>query len=543
MESLPVLRQSLRQLLELLQSNAALSRKNEDGGTDEAQKSKANVAANAVFGIPEILAQIFLFTLSSELYVTIIPDVAPLNISQVCRFWRTVAVGFPPLWKGFTITFGGGRHSESKIKLFSILLERAGNLPLSAKLIFGASRGARFSEKTINAANLALRTIAQNNFRPLSNIYLILPPECCWFIRELLDAQPPQNLRSLAIDVFGNYEEQRTLQDFSLQSLVRHPRMESLILLNHTISFPDEGIQSSALNQLVLVYDFLPGCEAGERTRLNSHHCLSALRCFPSLGSLCISLHWSAVPVATNSQISSLCSPVSHDKLRKLCIIAGDSYGELDAFLGFLNLSCLCSFELRSRATAVLSGGFQRFMGHSSTLEDVALLGRNTPADVILDSLAILPNLKRLTLVQLPHIVSFLEALSYQSAGYIERTAKRRICSDLESLTIEDLPGNSIPSEVLSHFIRSRRWFEDRTIRGALKINHPSGLKVLRVPAPQTEDLVRMEGIRDCVENGLKIERYEEEHVGFSLLQLVCLYSCRRPQTPAYLSGKDFFHL
>lgn len=543
MESLPVLRQSLRQLLELLQSNGALSRRNEDGGTDEDQKAKANVAANAVFGIPEILAQIFVFALSSELYVTISPGVAPLNISQVSSFWRTVAVGFPPLWKSFTITFGGGRHSERKFELVSLLLERARNFPLSAKLVFGASRGARLSAETISTANHVLQTIAQNNIRPLSNIYLILPPECCWFIRELLDAQPPKILRSLAIDVFGNYEGQRTLQDFSLQSLVRHSRMESLILLNHTISFPDEGIQSSALNQLVLVYDFLPGCEAGERTRLNSHHCLSALRCFPSLGSLCISLHWSAIPAATNSEIRSLCSLVNHDKLRKLCIIAGDSYGELDAFLGFLNLSCLCSFELRSRATAVLSGGFQRFMVHSSMLEDVALLGRNTPADVILDSLAVLRDLKHLTLVQLPHVVSFLEALSYQSVGHIERTAKRRMCSDLESLTIEDLPGNSIPSEVLSHFIRSRRWFEDRTIRGVLKINHPSGLKVLRVPAPQTGDLMKMEGIRDCVERGLKIERYEEEHVGLSLLRLLCLYSCCCPKTPAYLSGKDFFHL
>lgn len=514
MESLPELRQSLGQLLEILQSNDALFRQKGIGLPDDDsddQKSTGNAAANAVFGIPEILAQIFLFALPSELYADISPNVAPLNISQVCKFWRAVAVGFPPLWRSFSLTFGGENHSENRTELFYLLKGRARSYPLSAKLIFGASRGARISQETIDVATRVLEAIIQNDI-PLSNVYLVLPPECADLISILLAAQTPNNVRSLAIDIFGNDKAQRTLEDFSLPSLDRFSSLKSLILLNYTVAFPNGNIQSSSLRQLVLVYDYLPGCESGQRTRLNSHHCLNALRCFPSLETLCVSLHWSATGAAANNQIRNLCSSVEHDTLKKLCIIAGDSSGELDAFLGFLNLPCLFSFELRCRATAVLSDGFQRFMGNSTLLDSVAFFGRITPADVILKSLAILPNLKHLTLVQLPHILALLEALSYP---LVQNALRVRVCRDVESLTIEDLPGNTISLDILSHFIRSRRWFEDRTVRGAPKADHPVGLKLLRLPTLQAGDILSVEGICESIRNGLKVEQYPEEHVRF----------------------------
>lgn len=543
MDSLPELRQSLSQLLEILRSNDALFRQKETDVPKDDKKSNDNTAANTVFAIPEILAQIFLFALPSELYAEILPDVAPLNISQVCKFWRAVAIGFPPLWRSFSLTFGGEKHSEYRTELFLLLIGRARKYSLSAKLIFGESRGERITQKVVDIATSVLFTIIENNIL-LNNVYFVIPPECAQLISIILAAQPPNNVRSLAIDIFGNHKAQRTLEDFNLQSLLRFSSLKSLILLNYTVAFPNGNIRLSSLRQLVLVYDYLPGCEAGDRTRLNSHHCLNALRCFPSLETLCVSLHWSATGEAANSQIRNRCTSVEHDNLKALCIIAGDSFGELDAFLGFLNLPCLISFELRCRATATLSDGFQRFMGNSTMLESVAFFGRITPADVILKSLAILPNLKHLTLAQLPHILSLLEALSYPSVQDMLRMDQRRICRDVESLTIEDVPGNTISLDVLSHFIRSRRWFEDRTVRGVPKPDHPVSLKLLRLPFEQAGDLLLVDGIRECVKNGLKIERYPEEHVCFILCQFfISLYLPYRHQNPAYLSGKDFFHL
>lgn len=529
MNSLPELHQALNQLGQLLSSsqlnNALFRNKHAPNGRP---KAIVNPAASAVFGIAEILAHIFLFTLPSEVYRTFSPNVSPLSVSQVCKFWRNVAVGFPHLWSSFALTFEGGK--DSKVELFTIFLDRSGNLPLSVKLVFGESRGSRIAKETVSVANRTLLTISQNHFHRLRDVYLVIPPECGWFTPALLSALPSSMLRSLAIDVFGNYDTQKALEDFRLQSLVGCPQLKSLLLLNHTVAFSLIGdMQIFALRELVLVYDFLPGGQTGERTRLNSYHCLSVLRCCPSLERLCISLHWSAVAAAANANIRILCSSVEHDKLKKLCIIAGDANGELDAFLGHLILPCLYSFELRSRSAAVLSDGFHNFMGNGSMLEEVALLGRITPVDVIVDRLAILPNLRSLTLIQLPHIGSFLQALSYRSADRVEGIDERRICrlGDLESLTIEARTGTLIPLDVMSHFIRSRRWFDrdGRAASGTIKINHSSRLKLLRVPASQSRNLFEMDGVRECVMNGLRIEQYEVEH------------------TPAYLSGKDFFHL
>ncbi|KAJ7693426.1 hypothetical protein B0H17DRAFT_860580, partial [Mycena rosella] len=64
---------------------------------------------------------------------------APLNVSQVCRRWRTIALSNPALWTAFAITTTR-RHTErgdaleALHRVLQLWLHRSGARPLSVSL-------------------------------------------------------------------------------------------------------------------------------------------------------------------------------------------------------------------------------------------------------------------------------------------------------------------------------------------------------------------------------------------------------------------------
>ncbi|KZP00541.1 hypothetical protein CALVIDRAFT_595333 [Calocera viscosa TUFC12733] len=81
----------------------------------------------------ELLSTIFEWTLSLQGCGSRYPDRSPLNISQVCSYWRSVTLATPDLWSDVRVGFGTGLNIGFHSGTLSHLkeqLERTGSVPL-----------------------------------------------------------------------------------------------------------------------------------------------------------------------------------------------------------------------------------------------------------------------------------------------------------------------------------------------------------------------------------------------------------------------------
>ena len=90
----------------------------------------------------ELLAEIFLLCLPSEISKPPSPTAAPLLVAQICRRWRSIALDLPPLWASFCATYNPVRGALfAKMPaawangLGDLWLQRAKNHPLSLTLL------------------------------------------------------------------------------------------------------------------------------------------------------------------------------------------------------------------------------------------------------------------------------------------------------------------------------------------------------------------------------------------------------------------------
>ncbi|KAL1711187.1 hypothetical protein EV121DRAFT_285137 [Schizophyllum commune] len=75
---------------------------------------------------PEVLCQIFLRTTPSQL-IDARPHVRaePLVISDVCRYWRDVALNLPGLWQKLCLTGCRSKHDHRRLQLAGVFMDRS----------------------------------------------------------------------------------------------------------------------------------------------------------------------------------------------------------------------------------------------------------------------------------------------------------------------------------------------------------------------------------------------------------------------------------
>ncbi|KII84432.1 hypothetical protein PLICRDRAFT_365336 [Plicaturopsis crispa FD-325 SS-3] len=79
---------------------------------------------------PEVLGEIFAFSLPAGRWIEPKIDEAPLLLCRVCRRWRNIAISTPSLWSSISITVAE-HHSKPQLPLIQTWLSRSGHRPLS----------------------------------------------------------------------------------------------------------------------------------------------------------------------------------------------------------------------------------------------------------------------------------------------------------------------------------------------------------------------------------------------------------------------------
>ncbi|KZT21295.1 hypothetical protein NEOLEDRAFT_761402 [Neolentinus lepideus HHB14362 ss-1] len=87
----------------------------------------------------ELMSSIFLLTLDNATLVTSDVRSTPLNISQVCQYWRGIALAVPQLWSSLSMDLGSGCPDIPQ--LTSTWLFRAEKCDLSVAMFFPADSG------------------------------------------------------------------------------------------------------------------------------------------------------------------------------------------------------------------------------------------------------------------------------------------------------------------------------------------------------------------------------------------------------------------
>ncbi|KAG2087522.1 uncharacterized protein F5147DRAFT_727710 [Suillus discolor] len=81
----------------------------------------------------EILAQIFLYCIPEDANWTPVPDLAPMQLTAVCRRWREIAVNMPNLWRRLRLEMGHGDWQQRAF-CYNSYLKRSRGRQLSLTL-------------------------------------------------------------------------------------------------------------------------------------------------------------------------------------------------------------------------------------------------------------------------------------------------------------------------------------------------------------------------------------------------------------------------
>lgn len=106
---------------------------------------------------PEILLKIFFQGIAGQEYVVAEREVAPWVLTQVCKYWRHLAVVAPELWCSFAIDTEHMNHSI--VKMMSTWIGRSQNLPLTVALSISPDEEAILDE---DACRSAFSVLAQH---------------------------------------------------------------------------------------------------------------------------------------------------------------------------------------------------------------------------------------------------------------------------------------------------------------------------------------------------------------------------------------------
>jgi hypothetical protein len=89
--------------------------------------------SSAIWQLPtEILAQIFLYCLPEDTFLTPTPALAPVLLTQICRRWREIAIGLPSLW--CMVQLVGDDDWYRRAFFYDMWLKRSRGCPLSLTL-------------------------------------------------------------------------------------------------------------------------------------------------------------------------------------------------------------------------------------------------------------------------------------------------------------------------------------------------------------------------------------------------------------------------
>ncbi|TDL18588.1 hypothetical protein BD410DRAFT_900772 [Rickenella mellea] len=92
---------------------------------------------------PDVLHQIFIESLEDNIYGPCSSlDETPLNVSQVCRTWRTIVLGSPLLWSALRVgsLVDPDVPFQVHARQLELWIKRSGNCPLSITILFQGSK-------------------------------------------------------------------------------------------------------------------------------------------------------------------------------------------------------------------------------------------------------------------------------------------------------------------------------------------------------------------------------------------------------------------
>ena len=107
--------------------------------------------------LPEILSHIFVDCLPRQQFLRPRKEDAPLLLTQVCKYWRKVALSEQTLWCALDISTH--KFDENHIKLMATWLKRSGCCPISIRVALQSNVNGRHIKACIsdNFAAMALR--------------------------------------------------------------------------------------------------------------------------------------------------------------------------------------------------------------------------------------------------------------------------------------------------------------------------------------------------------------------------------------------------
>lgn len=401
---------------------------------------------------PELLLKIFFQGIAGQEYVLAERLAAPWILTQVCRYWRSLAVVAPELWCSFAIDTEHMNHSIAQ--MMSTWISRSGNLPLTVALAIAPDEEGTLDE---DACRSAFAVLAQYIHRWKDIHFTWSGHDLCPLADPLRHGQistPLLEAFSLDTTMFSNGVEGPHIEAYIRRVLQDAPRL-------HTFVWFDTDIERRT------VADWRHLSLPGARLHTLNLDCDLSPEEIVGLLAQCPVLDCADLSVAI--PFNSLCEvpqALTHATLRQLHLQFTDQVTRLFDLLTLPALHDLRVSDFSNDTTDWHHEPFLNFLQRSNcALASLALsLWVNFTQETLLRTLAGLPSLEYLYVEDQkctpPGCVGneLLHQLCHQPPG--TEGFKPKLCPKLRGFGLIGVFGAAIASGLLPLAIRLRRhWF------------------------------------------------------------------------------------
>ncbi|KZT53274.1 hypothetical protein CALCODRAFT_520192 [Calocera cornea HHB12733] len=402
----------------------------------------------------ELLSTIFEWTLSLQGCGSRYLDRSPLNISQVCSFWRSVTLETPDLWADIRVGFGAGPNAGFHSGTLSQLrerLKRSGSVPLHITYKHsGSQQGHECIEEVVDT----LRKEAPR-IRSLRTVDQVLTNN----LFDSLPAHMPQ-LEFLSIAQANAHQIMNLVPYEQIPFRLAMHSLKTLTLQHIALQIIEDSTSLQDLRELYLYHSLiqprapamvLPG--PGDFTPQDVALSLNVLRLMPNLEVLSIK------HVYVDDTESSEQSIPLH-RLHKLALLIMEDPPEMGAFrvpmiFEHLEMPNLRDLELWGQPLEQVTpqGIFNTLATQNPKLHRLALRHAVIPAKPFLTLLTHLQDLRVLDCLNTTTLRPVLKALRKQDPA----TGKFPHCPNLEELHLRALQGHLQAQWVSRHLERTLR--------------------------------------------------------------------------------------